>query len=467
MRRIGHHITAVSIGLLTFGIAHGRAVAGETVNALSLESASCVAEPGGLVQVELHLRNPAQQISGFQAFIEFDPAALTYRGIESCYTKCTGTVDPPCGRSPFQIHFPSNIADAGNFSGAAPGQLNITGGTAFSGSCAAPAQADALLAILVFEVNAGQTCGSSSVVFRSFGGLNSELSFAGAPVATSLVEASQFTFDITPPSVTCPKDVTIGCDESVAPADTGMPESGDNCGVGATTFADQMIPGPGVAEFTISRTWTVADLCGNTSTCVQTIDVVPAGPDTDSDGAPDCVDNCTLTPNPDQADCDANGMGDACDLPGGPIITQQPTSVTVCVGSTIFLSVTAVAPGDMEYQWRKGMMALTDDESFSGTQTSTLTISPAAAAHGGDYDCVVTNGCGEDISDGASVVVWPGGGGDVNDDMALDGLDIQGCLDAAVGLSSSSELACRCDFDGDGDFDEDDLGGLVDLLLSP
>lgn len=449
------------------GIAKDRAVAGEAVNALSLESASCVAEAGGLIQVELHLRNPVQPVSGFQVFIEFDPVKLTYRGVESCYTKCTGTVDPPCGRSPFQIHFPSNIADAGNFPGAAPGQLNITGGTAFSGGCAAPAQADALLAIFVFEVNAGQTCGSSSVVFRSFGGLNSELSFAGVPVATSLVEASHFSFDITPPTVTCPKDVTIGCDESNVPAETGMPESTDNCGVASTTFTDQVIPGPGFAEYTISRTWTVTDLCGNSGTCVQTIDVVPAGPDTDSDGVPDCVDNCTLTANPDQADCDANGIGDACDLPGGPTITGHPAGVTVCEGSTIMLSVTASAPGDFDYQWRRGTIPLDNGGEITGALTDTLVISPAAAADGGSYDCVVTNGCGEDISDAASVVVWPGGGGDVNNDMALDGLDLQGCLSAALGNSPASELVCRCDLDGDGAIDEDDLGELVDLLLLP
>jgi len=36
------------------------------------------------------------------------------------------------------------------------------------------------------------------------------------------------------------------------------------------------------------------------------------GQDADGDGIPDASDNCPLVANPSQADCDANGVGDAC-----------------------------------------------------------------------------------------------------------------------------------------------------------
>lgn len=36
--------------------------------------------------------------------------------------------------------------------------------------------------------------------------------------------------------------------------------------------------------------------------------------DTDADSIPDAIDNCPGTPNPDQADSDGDGTGDACDL---------------------------------------------------------------------------------------------------------------------------------------------------------
>lgn len=49
-----------------------------------------------------------------------------------------------------------------------------------------------------------------------------------------------------------------------------------------------------------------------------------ADPDDDNDGVNDTIDNCPLTPNPDQADADSDGTGDACEFPWNiflPVIT--------------------------------------------------------------------------------------------------------------------------------------------------
>jgi hypothetical protein len=40
-------------------------------------------------------------------------------------------------------------------------------------------------------------------------------------------------------------------------------------------------------------------------------------PDSDGDGRPDTSDNCPAVANPLQADCNTNGVGDACELAAG------------------------------------------------------------------------------------------------------------------------------------------------------
>ena len=52
--------------------------------------------------------------------------------------------------------------------------------------------------------------------------------------------------------------------------------------------------------------------------------VVPPPPDQDHDGVPDFRDNCPAVSNPDQADSDHNGKGDACDDEWKAFIALHP-----------------------------------------------------------------------------------------------------------------------------------------------
>jgi hypothetical protein len=69
--------------------------------------------------------------------------------------------------------------------------------------------------------------------------------------------------------------------------------------------------------------------------------------DRDGDGAGDDVDNCPVTPNPDQADADGDGFGDACDAcpavttvpEGAPTVALLPNHYALVDGDEVFDTV--------------------------------------------------------------------------------------------------------------------------------
>lgn len=80
-------------------------------------------------------------------------------------------------------------------------------------------------------------------------------------------------FDNTPPTITCPANVTVACASNVPPANINLPTS-DNCGGTVTvTNSDVIVNMTCANRFTINRTYTATDACGNTATCLQVITV--------------------------------------------------------------------------------------------------------------------------------------------------------------------------------------------------
>src|SRR6185436_14676467 len=78
--------------------------------------------------------------------------------------------------------------------------------------------------------------------------------------------------DHTPPTISCPPDVTRECGASTAPASTGTATAQDTCGAVSVTFSDAVTNLCGGSRV-ITRTWKANDGCGNTNSCVQTITV--------------------------------------------------------------------------------------------------------------------------------------------------------------------------------------------------
>ena len=95
-----------------------------------------------------------------------------------------------------------------------------------------------------------------------------------------------FINDTIPPTISCPGDLAAQCDISEVPAyavlDSFLAAGGtvdDNCSIDSMSFSlvSEVSDGLTCPE-TITRTYSIADMCGNTATCTQTIvvnDTIP------------------------------------------------------------------------------------------------------------------------------------------------------------------------------------------------
>ena len=92
--------------------------------------------------------------------------------------------------------------------------------------------------------------------------------------------------DVTPPTITCPADLTFECITEVPAPDITQVMASDNCGMPVVTWEGDVWNG--TCPRIITRTYMATDSCGNTTQCTQTITVddvtpptitCPAGPD--------------------------------------------------------------------------------------------------------------------------------------------------------------------------------------------
>ena len=96
--------------------------------------------------------------------------------------------------------------------------------------------------------------------------------------------------DSLPPVITCPPDITIECNTSTDPGNTGSATATDACSPSVVpTYSDSATSGACPQQSTITRTWTAVDNCGNLSSCVQNIQVV--------DTTPPAIQSVTAEPN--------------------------------------------------------------------------------------------------------------------------------------------------------------------------
>ena len=77
------------------------------------------------------------------------------------------------------------------------------------------------------------------------------------------------------PYIACPGDATFNCTASTDPFNTGIATAtADSCpGTITINHSDVITAGNCASNYTIARTWTAIDNCGNVSSCLQTITV--------------------------------------------------------------------------------------------------------------------------------------------------------------------------------------------------
>jgi hypothetical protein len=93
------------------------------------------------------------------------------------------------------------------------------------------------------------------------------------------------------------------------------------------------------------------------------------------------------------------GANGKCGVP--PLITSQPTNVTVTAGNNASFSVTATGSLPLSYQWRL------NGTNVSGATNSSVTISNAQPANAGNYSVVVANFVTNVTSSNALLTVIP------------------------------------------------------------
>ncbi len=120
--------------------------------------------------------------------------------------------------------------------------------------------------VFVNDVISGQTCANRFNINRSYLAVDD---CGNTTLCTQVITV----FDDTPPSITCPGNVTVLCANQVPVADAAGIVTADNCGGAATvTFTGDVISNfVCTNQFVVNRTYQAVDDCGNTAVCTQQI----------------------------------------------------------------------------------------------------------------------------------------------------------------------------------------------------
>lgn len=112
--------------------------------------------------------------------------------------------------------------------------------------------------------------------------------------------------DNTPPTISCPANISVPDLASVPPCNPSSASGSDNCGSVTISCSDGPLVG-GPCGGTITRTYVASDQCGNTASCDQIITVLGSAPPTIVCPAGFAVECLEDVPPCDPADATASG----------------------------------------------------------------------------------------------------------------------------------------------------------------
>ncbi|WP_435132807.1 HYR-like domain-containing protein [Formosa sp. A9] len=260
-------------------------------------------------------------------------ATVTFIAADSCgnETTTTATVSIVDTTAPILPTAPADLTVECLDDVPAPGELTATD------SCS-----DDITVIGVDTIDSSNPC--NIVVTRTW-------TFADACGNTAVTTQTINVIDTTAPvAPDAPADLTVECTDDI-PTATDLTAT-DNCGGSITVSAVDTTNDTDPCNVIVTRTWTFADACGNTSTTVQNINVIdttaPDAPDAPADVTIDCLDS----------------------LPA-PIELTAPDN---CGGIVTATGVDNIIPGDSCNQTVIRTWTFTDVCGNSSTTTQTITV---------------------------------------------------------------------------------------------
>ncbi|MFY9556815.1 MAG: hypothetical protein WAV47_19045, partial [Blastocatellia bacterium] len=119
-------------------------------------------------------------------------------------------------------------------------------------------------------VNVGTTCSGSYTV-------RDTITCSGCTTGSTITcDQTVNVSDTTPPSISCPANITVQCDGDIPASNTSLVTASDNCSVPTRSFVGDSPSGS--CPKVITRTYRATDACGNSTSCTQTITVADITP---------------------------------------------------------------------------------------------------------------------------------------------------------------------------------------------